>query len=80
MAEGVNSELDRTVCRCLSARNSYGVREGGGDPWLLVDPTTMVFRCSQTLQTVGPDGYLASLRGCHAGRRCYRAPRPETEV
>ena len=71
--------LNREVCRYLRARNSYGGREGGAYPWVLLDPTTMIFQCARTLQTVGPDNGLATLDHCRRGRPCWREPIREEE-
>ena len=61
-------------CRYLRAKNSYGLMEGGEDPWLLPDTSNTICWCIKTGEMSAPDSGFVSPEGCKPGRRCYEAP------
>ena len=67
-------EVQKAYCRYLRGKNAYGTLEGGGRPFVLVDPGTTTYWCIATMGPVGPDGRPAHISTCgNEKRKCYRA-------
>ncbi len=64
-----------TICRFLRAKTGYGTLEGGENPWLLLDTSTVVYWCLQTTASYGPDDGLAHSDICRERRGCFVPPR-----
>ena len=56
------------------AKTGYGTLEGGENPWLLIDTSTMVYWWLQTA-FYGSDHGLAHLDMCRERRGCFVPPR-----
>ena len=67
------------ICRYLRGKNAYGTMEGGGHPFLSVDPRTSVYWCLCTMGPVGPDDRPAHPSTCGKAERSCFAARPAEE-
>ncbi|GJM34842.1 MAG: hypothetical protein DHS20C18_38430 [Saprospiraceae bacterium] len=63
----------KKYCRYLRAKNAFGTLEGGGQPFLDVDPGTTTYWCLCTMSPVGPDDSHAHISTCNNGERpCFK--------
>ena len=64
----------KTICRHLRSRNSFGMMEGGGNPWHDIEDPNAVFWCNLTSGPFGPDNKICDTRRCKPGRKCFKQP------
>jgi hypothetical protein len=64
--------LNNKFCRYLKAKSPYGLIEGGGHPWYLLDKANTICWCIKSSHGVGPDSDLVSTEKCVPGRDCYK--------
>ncbi|MEJ2594819.1 MAG: hypothetical protein P8100_06760 [bacterium] len=62
------------ICRYLRAKNSFGMMEGGEDPWYGIEDPNATFWCVRTSGPTGPDNNVCSMHSCLPGRKCYKSP------
>jgi hypothetical protein len=63
---------EKLICRYLKAKNSFGMIEGGENPWYGIDDPNTTFWCNKTSGPIGPDNLFCDPRSCKPGRKCYR--------
>ncbi len=66
-----NKPNKNNICKFLRARNSYGMMEGGDQPWLLLDDANTICWCITSAGAMGPDNGLVSPMECKEGRSCF---------
>jgi hypothetical protein len=70
-----DKKFDRTTyCKYLRAKNSYGLMEGGDNPWTMLDQANMICWCIKTGGMSAPDSGYVSPQKCKGGRKCFEAP------
>ena len=63
------------ACKYLRARNSYGLMEGGENPWIIPDDANTICWCIKTGGQAAPDNGMVTQYLCMPGRKCYEAPK-----